>query len=95
MGYPREEMEEMWGRWTAANETAEAGRRIRTNGLGCSWFRYAGDFKWSEQMGLFHVDDAQGVLKKLNRLGLLSDEFKAHQQRYIDGGLTAQSPIAP
>ncbi|MYA14742.1 MAG: nuclear transport factor 2 family protein, partial [Acidimicrobiaceae bacterium] len=24
MGYPRQEMEEMWGRWTAANEAAEA-----------------------------------------------------------------------
>ena len=165
MGYPRSEMEEMWRRWTAANEAAEAasdwtglgafytedavytwtvghygefaargrqdiidhvlgfemigfegwtypyekvviddsrseivgywsqvtpfedeaGRRVRANGLGCSWFRYAGDFKWSEQLDLFDIDDVQGVLKKLNRLGLLSEEFKARQQRYVDG----------
>ena len=165
MGYPRHEMEEMWSRWTSANEVAEAandwtglgafytddayytwkvghhmevaaqgrrdiidhvlgfemvgfegwtypyqkvviddsrgeivgywlqvtpfedgeGRRIQTNGPGCSWFRYAGDFKWCEQMDLFDVDDVQGVLKKLNKLGHLSDEFKARQQRYLDG----------
>ena len=24
MGYPRSEMEEMWSRWTAVNEAAEA-----------------------------------------------------------------------
>ncbi len=30
-------------------------------------------------------DDVQGVLKKLNRLGLLSEAFKARQQRDIDG----------
>ena len=36
-------------------------------------------------MDLFDVDDVQGVLKKLNKLGHLSDEFKVRQQRYLDG----------
>lgn len=163
--YPREEMEEMWDRWLAANDEAEAnndwarlgpfyaedasytwkvgrhmafaahgrkdivdhvmgfemigfddwtypyekvviddsrgqavgywrqvtphhdanGNRIKTNGLGCSWFEYAGNYQWSEQLDVFDVEDIQGVLSELDALGKLPEEMKQRQKRYVDG----------
>lgn len=70
MDFPRAEMEEMWSRWTAANEAAEAA----DDWIGLGAF-YTVDAFYTWKVGHHGEFAARGR----------QDRFKARQQRYIDG----------
>lgn len=49
-------------------------------GLGSSWFRYAGNFKWSHQQDFFDLGSVVAVLRDLAGAGLLPDRLKKKMQ---------------
>jgi hypothetical protein len=54
-------------------------------GLGSSWFRYAGNFKWSHQQDFFDLGCVVATLRDLAAAGLLPDRLKRKMQMLARG----------
>jgi hypothetical protein len=54
-------------------------------GLGSSWFRYAGNFKWSQQQDFFDLGCVIATLRDLAAAGLLPDRLKQKMQLLARG----------
>jgi hypothetical protein len=54
-------------------------------GLGSSWFRYAGNFKWSHQQDFFDLGSVVATLRDLAGAGLLPDKLKRKMQMLSRG----------
>jgi hypothetical protein len=54
-------------------------------GLGSSWFRYAGNYKWSHQQDFFDLGCVVATLRDLAAAGLLPDRLKKKMQMLARG----------
>jgi len=52
-------------------------------GIGGSWFRYAGDFKWSWQRDFFDFGNAGALFMEMIGDGVLSDGMKKRMERSL------------
>ena len=68
---------ELVGFWRqVAPVTRADGTSIEVSGVGGSWFRYGGDFKWSWQRDFFDLGNVMTVLGEVAALGALSEPVK-------------------
>jgi hypothetical protein len=61
------------------------GTYIEVPGLGSSWFRYGGGFKWSHQQDFFDLGSVVATLRDLAALDLLPDPLKKKLQLLARG----------
>lgn len=76
---------EILGIWHQISPSVDeaTGKRREIAGTGGSWFRYAGDFKWSWQRDFFDLGNAANLFFFMLEEGTLSDTMK---QRLEAGG---------
>ena len=72
-----------WGQVTPFKR--EDGTPYQTIGLGASWFKYAGNYQWSEQLDIFDSGDIMGVIAELANAGLMTDKLKKRIEAYGTG----------
>jgi hypothetical protein len=73
---------EVVGFWKQVAPVArEDGRPYQIAGTGGSWFRYAGDYKWSWQRDFFDHANAGAVFMELMQKGRLSQGMQERLQR--------------
>ncbi len=71
------------------------GRRYEVAGLCSSWFRYAGDFKWSRQEDFFDLGNIVALLAELAADGHLNEIVKRKIQSVAHGRpLSGHRPLA-
>ena len=63
------------------------GTPYQVEGVGGSWFRYAGDFKWSWQRDFFDLGNVKALFFEMAGAGLLSDTMRKKIQKQARGGL--------
>jgi hypothetical protein len=56
-------------------------------GLGGSWFRYGGNWKWSWQRDFFDVGNATSLFIEMIKADALSDGMKRRMERASSSGL--------
>ena len=77
---------EILGLWKqVAHATRPDGRPYEVAGLGGSWFRYAGDFKWSWQRDFFDVGNATATFFAMIETGTLGPEMTNRIERVAAG----------
>jgi len=59
------------------------GSNYEVAGLGCSWFRYGGDFKWRYQQDLFDLSCVMSLFMELAADGLLEPALKKKIQQKV------------
>jgi hypothetical protein len=73
---------EVVGFWRQLAGASRAnGAPYEVAGIGGSWFRYGGDFKWSWQRDFFDVGNATALFIEMIGDGVLSDGMKARMER--------------
>jgi hypothetical protein len=77
---------EILGLWKqVADATRDDGSHYEIAGLGGSWFRYAGDFKWSWQRDFFDVGNATATYFAMIKDGVLSEGMTKRIERATAG----------
>ncbi len=77
---------EILGLWKqVADATRDDGSHYEIAGLGGSWFRYAGDFKWSWQRDFFDVGNATATYFAMIKDGALSEGMTARIEKAASG----------
>jgi hypothetical protein len=61
------------------------GTTIEVPGMGTSWFRYGGDYKWSHQQDFFDLSSVVATLRDLAADGLLPEPLKKKMQMLARG----------
>ena len=70
------------GLWKqVADEPRKDGSTYEIGGIGGSWFRYAGDWKWDWQRDFFDFGNATSLFIEMIQDGVLSDGMKRRMQR--------------
>lgn len=78
---------EVIGLWKqVADATRPDGSAYEVAGLGGSWFRYGGDWKWSWQRDFFDLGNVTSVFIEMMKAGVLSDGMKRRLDRVASGG---------
>jgi hypothetical protein len=70
-----------------ADATRADGSRYEVAGIGGSWFRYAGDFKWSWQRDFFDFGNAAATFMEMIKDGTLSEGMTKRMERVAAGDL--------
>jgi hypothetical protein len=79
---------EIIGFWKQiADTTRPDGSPYVIAGLGGSWFRYAGNWKWSWQRDFFDVGNATAMFIEMMKAGTLSDGMRRRMERATSEGL--------
>jgi hypothetical protein len=77
---------ETLGLWKQiADVTKPDGSHYEIAGLGGSWFRYAGDFKWSWQRDFFDVGNATATFIQMISAGVLTEGMKTRMEKATSG----------
>jgi hypothetical protein len=80
------EQGEVVGFW---KQVAGAGRpgggRYEVPGIGGSWFRYGGSYRWSWQRDFFDVGNATALFGEMIRDGTLSEGMRGRMDRALSG----------
>ena len=77
---------EILGLWKqVADATRPDGTSYEIAGLGGSWFRYAGDFRWSWQRDFFDVGNATAVYFEMIKAGTLTDGMQKRLEKATSG----------
>jgi hypothetical protein len=77
---------EILGLWKqVADVTRPDGTNYEIAGLGGSWFRYAGDFKWSWQRDFFDVGNATALFLEMIDAGVLTPGMTKRMEKAISG----------
>ena len=76
-----------------ADATRADGTQYEVAGIGGSWFRYAGDFRWSWQRDWFDFGNAASVFMEMMGDGTLSDGMTARMQRSMRSQLPGYYPL--
>ena len=85
---------EILGLWKqVADATRPDGTHYENAGLGGSWFRYAGDFKWSWQRDFFDVGNATATYIEMIQADALSEGMKARLGKSHDGRPPGHYPV--
>src|SRR5438105_1884213 len=64
-----------------ADASRPDGTRYEVSGVGGSWFRYAGDFKWSWQRDFFDFGNAAALFMEMIGDGVLSVGMQKRMER--------------
>jgi hypothetical protein len=73
---------EVLGLWKqVADAVRPDGAPYEIAGLGGSWFRYAGDFKWSWQRDFFDLGNATALFIEMMKAGTLSEGMTRRMHR--------------
>jgi hypothetical protein len=64
-------------------------------GLGSSWFRYAGNYKWSQQHDHLDLGSVIATLRDLAAAGHLPDVLKKKMQQRARGGVLPGNSLRP
>jgi hypothetical protein len=79
---------EVIGLWKQiADTTRPDGSPYVIAGLGGSWFRYAGNWKWSWQRDFFDVGNATALFIEMIKADALSEGMRRRMERATSGGL--------
>lgn len=74
------------GLWKQISPYArQDGSVVEIPGIGCSWFRYGGDYQWSEQRDLFDLSSAMATFTDLAARDLLNPTMKNKIRRVALG----------
>jgi hypothetical protein len=77
---------EVLGLWKqVADATREDGSRYEIAGLGGSWFRYAGNWRWSWQRDFFDVGNAAAIYLEMIARGVLSSGMQQRIEAAMAG----------
>jgi hypothetical protein len=77
---------EVLGLWQqVADATREDGSHYEIAGLGGSWFRYAGDWRWSWQRDFFDVGNATATFLEMIGKGVLTPGMRQRIERATSG----------
>jgi hypothetical protein len=76
-----------------ADATRADGSRYEVAGMGGSWFRYAGDFKWSWQRDFFDFGNAGALFIEMIGDGVLSDGMQKRMERSLAQELPGHYPL--
>ena len=68
-----------------APATREDGSHYEIKGMGGSWFRYAGDYKWSWQRDFFDFGNAMACFMELIQAGKLGATMQKRIERVMAG----------
>ncbi len=78
---------EVLGLWRqVADATREDGSHYEIAGLGGSWFRYAGNWRWSWQRDFFDVGNAAATYLEMIARGVLSPGMQQRIEAAMAGG---------
>jgi hypothetical protein len=78
---------EVIGFWKqVADAKRPDGSRYEVLGIGGSWFRYAGDGKWSWQRDFFDFGNVSALFMEMLEKDALSDGMKRRIDRAVSGG---------
>ena len=81
-----EQLGEVIGIWRqVAPVKREDGSEYEVAGLGGSWFRYGGDFKWCWQRDFFDLDNAKSMFMELAADGKLDASVKQRLSKLAKG----------
>ena len=69
------------------------GSRYEVAGMGGSWFRYAGDYKWSWQRDFFDFGNAAALFMEMIGDGVLSDGMTKRMERSMAQELPGHYPL--
>ncbi len=75
-----------------ANEHRADGSQYEVAGIGGSWFRYGGDFRWSWQRDWFDFGNAASLFLEMMSDAKLSDAMTARMHRSMKGPLPGYYP---
>jgi len=85
---------EILGLWRqVADATRDDGSHYEIAGLGGSWFRYAGNHKWSWQRDFFDVGNATATYIAMIQDDALSDGMKARIEKIGSGRQKGHYPV--
>ncbi len=77
---------EVVGFWRQiADATRPDGSHFEIAGIGGSWFRYAGDYRWSWQRDFFDVGNAASTFFEMTKAGVLSPGMQRRLERAASG----------
>lgn len=77
---------EVVGFWRQVAPVKRAdGSAIEVPGVGGSWFRYGGDWKWSHQQDFFDFSSVMATMRELAALGALPESVKKKIQMVTRG----------
>ena len=80
---------EILGLWKQmADATRPDGSHYEIAGLGGSWFRYAGDFKWSWQRDFFDVGNATATYFEMINAGALTPGMTKRMEKATSGNVS-------
>jgi hypothetical protein len=80
------EQGEVIGLWKQiADQTRPDGTTYEIAGIGGSWFRYAGEWRWSWQRDFFDVGNATSLFIEMIKADALSDGMKRRIERASSG----------
>jgi hypothetical protein len=79
---------EVIGLWRQiADATRPDGSAYEVAGIGGSWFRYGGDFRWSWQRDFFDVGNATALFVEMIKAGTLSEGMRRRVERAASGDM--------
>jgi hypothetical protein len=79
---------EVIGLWRQiADARRPDGRAYEVAGIGGSWFRYAGDWRWSWQRDFFDVGNATALFIEMIKADTLSEGMRRRMERAATPGL--------
>ena len=82
------------GFWRQLADAKRAnGTRYEVAGIGGSWFRYAGNFKWSWQRDFFDFGNAAALFMEMIGDGVLSDGMTKRMERSMAQELPGHYPL--
>jgi hypothetical protein len=85
---------EILGLWKqVADATRPDGSHYEIAGLGGSWFRYAGDFRWSWQRDFFDVGNATAAYIEMIQASALSPGMTARIEKMASGRQPGHYPV--
>jgi hypothetical protein len=91
-----ETKQEMVGFWRQISPYKRPdGTPYQVAGLGVSWFRYAGDFKWSQQQDFLDLASVVATMRDLAAAGLLPPALKKKMQLRARGQLMEGLTLRP
>ena len=89
-----EQQGEVLGLWKqVADATRADGSHYEVAGLGGSWFRYAGDFRWSWQRDFFDVGNATAAYIEMIQADALSPGMTARIEKMASGRQPGHYPV--
>lgn len=79
---------EVVGFWKQIADSSRAdGSTYEVRGIGGSWFRYGGDWKWSWQRDFFDVGNATALFVEMIKADALSEGMRRRMDRAASGEL--------